>query len=94
MTLVFKVVLVLMPLKLLQVEQNKMINKKLSNSYTIVLNSDNNRKNIKYKIIRGHYTYIFISPEIVLSKKFKKNLFDYYFFANWLYLLAVNQIHL
>ena len=45
MTLVFWLVLVLMPLKPLQIKQSYMINKKLLNSHAFILNDNNNKKN-------------------------------------------------
>ena len=71
-----------------------MINKKLPNGHAIVLNADNNKKSTQCKIARGHYTHVFTSPEITLSKKFKKNIFDQYLFTDRLYLLVVDEIHL
>lgn len=93
-TLIFGVVLILMPLKLLQVKQSEIISKKLPNSYSIVLNSDNNKESIWCEIAKGYYTYVFTSLEIALFKKFKKNILDYYLFSDWLYLLVVDEIHL
>lgn len=46
------------------------------------------------KISKGGYTYVFISPEIPISKKFKKYIFDQSFFTNCLCLLAVDKIYL
>lgn len=76
MTPITEIVLVLMLLKLLQMEQSDMINMKLSKSNTIILNGDNNQENIQYIIAIGYYTCIIISLEIVLSKKFKKKIFN------------------
>ena len=93
MTSVIGVVLVLMPLKLLQAEQSAMINKKLPNGHAIILNGNNNKENTQCEIARGHYTHVFTSPEIALSKKFKKNILDQHLFTDWLCLLAVDEIH-
>lgn len=41
-----------------------------------------------------NYTYVFISPEIALLKKFKKHVLDRPEFTDWLYLLAIDEIHL
>lgn len=46
------------------------------------------------EIINKKYSYIFIRLEIALSKKFKQNILNCYFFTKCLYLLAVNKIHL
>ncbi|MCJ1348467.1 hypothetical protein MMC31_006699 [Peltigera leucophlebia] len=83
-----------MPLKLLQAEQSAMINKKLPNGHAIVLNGDNNKESTQCEIARGHYTHVFTSPEIALSKKFKKNILDQHLFTDRLCLLAVDEIHL
>lgn len=49
---------------------------------------------MQYQIAQGNYTHIFTNSEIMLSKKFKKNVFNNYYFANYLYLFAINQIYL
>lgn len=46
------------------------------------------------EIANGRYTYIFTSPEIALSKKFKQNILDCHSFNKHLYFLAVDKIHL
>lgn len=94
MTLVAGVVVVLMPLKLLQAEQSGMINTKLPNGHAIELNGDNNKESTQREIARGYYTHVFTSPEIALSKKFKKNVLDQHLFSDRLCLLAVDEIHL
>lgn len=45
-------------------------------------------------IANGGYTHIFTSPEIALSKKFKKNILDHYGFTERICLLAIDEIHL
>lgn len=87
------VVLVLMPLKLLQAEQGALINK-LPRGKAIVLNGENNQKDMKLEIARGGYNHVFTSPEIALSKKFKKNILDNSQFTDRLCLLAIDEIHL
>ena len=87
------VVLILMPLKLLQAEQSEMINQ-LPNGKVLVLNGENNYKHIYKQAATGGYTHIFISPEIALSKKFKKNVLDNPEFTDRLFLLAVDEVHL
>lgn len=94
MTLVAGVVVVLMPLKLLQAEQSGIINTKLPNGHAIELNGDNNKESTQREIARGYYTHVFTSPEIALSKKFKKNVLDQHLFSDRLCLLAVDEIHL
>lgn len=94
MTSVPGVVLILMLLKLLQVKQSEIINKKLPNGHAIVLNGDNNKESTRYEIARGNYTHVFTSPEIALSKKFKKNVLDHHLFSDRPCLLAVDEIHL
>ena len=95
MTLGAGVVLVLMPLKLLQVEQSEMINTKLPNGHAIELNDDNNKESTQRKIARGYYyTHVFTNPEIALSMKFKKNVLNQHLFSDRLCLLAVDEIHL
>lgn len=93
MTAVPGLVLILMPLKLLQAEQSEMINQ-LPNGKALVLNGENNHKHIHKQAATGGYTHIFTSPEIALSKKFKKNVFDNAEFTDRLCLLAVDEIHL
>lgn len=93
MTPIASVVLILMPLKLLQAEQSQMINW-IPNSKALVLNGENNYKHIHKQVARGDYTYIFTSPEIVLLKKFNKNILDDTKFTRRLCLLAVDEIHL
>lgn len=70
-----------------------MINTKLLNSHVIVLIADNNKENTQREIAKGNYTHILTSLKIVLSKIFKKNILDQYFFNDHLYLLAVDKIH-
>lgn len=65
-----------MLLKLLQVEQSKMINKKLSQSKAMVFNSKNNQKHVQDEIACRCYIHVFTSPEIELLKKFKKHVLD------------------
>jgi len=69
------VVLILMPLKLLQAEQSLMINWKPTEK-ALVLNGENNHKHIHRQAAKRDYRHIFTSPEIALSKKFKKNVLD------------------
>ena len=70
-----------------------MINQ-LPNRKGLVLNGENNHKHIHKQVALRVYTYIFTSPEIVFSKKFKKNVLDISEFSDWLSLLAVNEVHL
>ena len=90
MILVLEIVLVSIPFKLLQVKGNEIINKKLSNGHAIILNSDINKESTQCKITKGHYSYVFISCEIALSKKFKENILNHHFFNDRLCLLAVD----
>ena len=69
------VVLILMPLKLLQAEQNSIINR-ISNGKAIALTGENNLKAVQQAIATEGYTNIFTSPKIALSKKFKANVLD------------------
>lgn len=71
-----------------------MINRKLLNGHAIVLNGAKNKGSTQCEIARGHYTHVFTSPEIALSKKFKKNILDQHLFSDRLCLLAVDEIHL
>lgn len=87
------VVLILMPLKLLQVKQSKIINH-LLNEKAIILNRENNQKLIQDDITQENYINVFTSLEITLSKKFKKRIFDQNKFINRLCLLAIDEIHL
>ena len=45
-------------------------------------------------IAKGSYTHLFTSPEIALLKKFKANILDNSTFAQWISLLAIDEIHL
>ena len=82
-----------MPLKLLQAEQNLMINR-VSSGKAIALTGENNQKTVQQSIRSQDYTHVFISPEIALSKKFKANILDNPRFARRLCLLAIDKIHL
>lgn len=86
------VILILMPLKLLQVEQNKLINQ-LPRGKGIVLNGENNMHSVFTGIANGNYTHVFTSSEIVFSKKFKNSILDQSYFTNPLYLLVIDKIH-
>ena len=87
------VVLTLMPLKLLQTEQSEMINR-IPQGKGIVLNGENNNKQVLDDIVKGGYTHVFTSPEIALSKRFKNSVLDQTSFTDPLALLAVDEIHL
>ena len=87
------VVIILMPLKLLQAEQNAMINR-IPIGKAIALTGNNNQKETQQKIAEGSYTHIFTSPEIALSKKFKTNILDNSLFAQRISLCAIDEIHL
>ena len=87
------VVIILMPLKLLQAEQNSMINR-IASGKAIALTGENNNKAVQQAIARQNYTHVFTSPEIALSKKFKANVLDDSRFASRLSLLAIDEIHL
>ena len=93
MTAIPGVVLILILLKLLQVEQSKLINQ-IPQSKRIVLNSENNTRNVLASIANKGYTHVFTSPEISLSKKFKSSVLDESYFINCLCLLAIDEIHL
>ena len=93
MTPVPGLILILMPLKLLQAEQSTMINR-IANAKSIFLNGENNLTSVHREIAKGGYTHVFTSPEIALSKKFKKNVLDQSSFTDRLYLLAIDEIHL
>lgn len=86
-------VIILMPLKLLQAEQNAMINQ-IPNGKAIALTGENNQKHTQIQIATQGYTHLFTSLEIALSKKFKQNVLDNPVFKLWLSLLAIDEIHL
>lgn len=88
-----RVVIILMPLKLLQAEQNAMINR-LPKGRAIALTGENNQKETQQRIANGSYTHLFTSPEIALSKKFQANILDHSGFAQRISLLAIDEIHL
>ena len=87
------VVLILMPLKLLQAEQCEMINR-LPQGKAIVLNGENSQKKVFARVARRHYTHVFTSPEITLSKKFKKCILDQHTFIDCLCIFVIDEIHL
>ena len=87
------VVLILIPLKLLQDEQSHLIDC-IPSGKALVLNRENNHKHIFQQAARGGYTHVFTSPEIVLSKKFKKSILDDPQFTNRLCLLTIDEIYL
>lgn len=60
----------------------------------IVLNSENNYKDVQLQIANGSCTYLFIRLEIAFSKQFKKNFLDHSQFTNGLCLLAIDKIYL
>ena len=91
-TLVLGVILILILLKLLQAKQYEMINQ-LPQNKTIVLNKKNNQKNVFTRIILRYYTCLFISQEIVLSKKFKKCTLDQQILIDCLYFLTIDEIY-
>lgn len=93
MTATSDIVLILMPLKLLQVEQSELINQ-LPWGKRIVLNGENNMRNTFADIANGGYIHVFISPEIALSKKFKSSILDQNSFINCLCLLAIDELYL
>lgn len=90
---IIQVVLILMLLKLLQAKQSHIINQ-IFNSKALVVNRENNHKYIYKQMAKGGYTHIFTSLKIVLSTKFKKNIFDYSKLTDRLYLLPIDEIHL
>lgn len=71
-----------------------MINKKLLNGHAIVQNGDHYKESTQCEIVQDHFTHVSTSPEIALSKKFKKKVLDHYLFRDQLCLLAVDEIHL
>lgn len=87
------VVIILMPLKLLQAEQNSLINQ-IASGKAIALTEENNQKSVQQSIARENYTHVFTSPEIALSKKFKANVLDNLRLTSRLSLLAIDEIHL
>lgn len=56
------VVIILMPLKLLQAEQNSMINR-IASEKAIALTGKNNNKAVQQAIACQNYTHVFTSPE-------------------------------
>lgn len=70
-----------------------MINE-IPNGKAVALTGDNNTQSMQCEIAQGNYTHVFTSPEIALSKKFKKNVLDNSFFTDRLCLLAIDEIHL
>lgn len=87
------VVIILMPLKLFQVEQNAMINC-IPTGKAIALTGNNNNKQMQEDVATKSYTHVFTSPEIALSKAFQDNILDNWLFASRLLLLVIDEIHL
>lgn len=70
------------------------MNKRIPCEKGIVLNGENNNKNVFEDLAREGYTHVFTSPEIALSKNFKNCIFDKTFFTERLCLLAIDEIYL
>ncbi len=87
------IVIILMPLKSLQAEQNLMINF-IPQGKSMTLTGKNNLKNVQQEIATGRYIHVFTSLEIALSKKFKQNILDNPSFINILDFIAIDEIHL
>lgn len=66
----------------------------IPNGKPITLTGKNNQKVIQQSIIYENYIYIFVSLKIALSKKFKANILNNFYFINYLSLLAINEIYL
>lgn len=86
-------VIIFILLKVLQAEQNLMINC-ISRGKAISLTGENNQKIVQQSIWSSDYTHIFTSLEIALFEKLKANILDNLCFARWLYLLAIDEIYL
>ena len=87
------IVLTSIPLKLLQAEQSEMMNQ-IPQRKRIVLNRDNNNKQVFDIIVKGGYIHVFTSSEIALSKQFKNIILDQTSFTDRLALLTIDEIHL
>lgn len=70
MTSIAGVVFILLPFKLLQTQQNLIINQKLGGK-ALVFNGKNNHKHIHQQVAKKGYTYIFTNVKSAPSKKFK-----------------------
>lgn len=84
------IIIILMLLKLFQVEQNTMINR-IAQGKAIVLTRENNQKDVQQSIASQNYTHVFTIPKIALSKKLKMNVLDDPRFSNRLLLLAIDK---
>lgn len=87
------VVIIFMFLKLHKEEEILMINC-ITSGNTIALTGNNNKQSMKCHIADDDFTNVFTYPKIILSKKFKNNLFNNLRFAKRLFLLAIDKIHL
>ncbi len=87
------VVQTLMSLKLLQVEQSKLINR-LPRSRGIVLNGENSSNSVFTEVSKRKYTYVFTNPKIAIFMKYKKCVFNHSSFTNHFCLLTVDEIYL
>lgn len=61
---------------------------------SIILNKENNTKQIFINIATKSYINIFIRYEIIFSKKFKQNILNKPLFDDYFYLFAINKIYL
>lgn len=67
--------------------------KQIPNGKAIVLNGKNNDKDVQLEIATSNYTHVFTSPEIALSKQFKKNILNVARFTTRFCLLTIDKIH-
>lgn len=66
----------------------------ISQGKGIVINKENNNKQVFDNIVKGKYIYIFTNSGIALSKQFKNSVLDWIFFTDYFTLLAIDKIHL
>lgn len=90
--LVLRVVLTLILLKLLQIEQNELINK-LSRVKNIIFNSKNCSNIMFIEVFKGRYIYVFLSLKIAITKRVKKYIIHHIFFTDYLCLLFIDDIN-
>lgn len=69
------VVIILIPLKPLKLKQNLMINC-IFKGKKVTFTTNNNQKNVFVNINNNNYPQLFISLKIILTKRFKKYIFD------------------
>lgn len=67
--------------------------KQILEGKSFIFNDNNNNKQVLDNIAKEIYTHIFISPKIVISKKFKNNVIGPTFFTRCFILFVIDKIN-